>query len=157
MRNLREVFCSLKNALQKQNYMLNPIYGWKGDQKIALQSKGWFLTSEETPSIETANFDEEKKRPSKANLHVNSHRIKKNMPKKKNALQSQSQKSAFLTGKKPPFKSKGRFWRGKNDLQSKGWFFGLLFPPLWDFTCYFVFEGRFLTNKKNPFNLKGNF
>ena len=113
MRNLREVFCSLKNALQKQNYMLNPIYGWKGDQKIALQSKGWFLTSEETPSIETANFDEEKKRPSKANLHVNSHRIKKKHAKKKKrpsiakgifdgektALQKQR---AFLTGKKRP-------------------------------------------------------
>ena len=60
---------------------------------------------------------------------------------KKNALQSQR---AFLT-------------RKKNALQSKGRFFGLLFPPQWDFTCNFVFEGRFLTSKKPPFNLKGDF
>ena len=46
-----------------------------------------------------------KKRPSKANLHVNSHRVKNRAPK--NALQSQR---SFLTRKKTPFNFKGDFF-----------------------------------------------
>ena len=36
----------------------------------------------------------------------------------------------------------GIFDEEKNALQSKGRFFVLLFPPLWDFTCNFSIEGR---------------
>ena len=40
---------------------------------------------------------------------------------------------------------------------SKGRFFGLLFLPLWDFTCNFSIERRFFPRQNRPFRLKGVF
>ena len=40
---------------------------------------------------------------------------------------------------------------------SKGRFFGLLFLPLWDFTCNFSIERRFFPRQNRPFRLKGIF